>query len=96
MNILSHTSILFIVFLFFYEYARIQRLAEMFAEKKAPYRFWLTHNPDEFLHFPDGSVDLMFSGHTHGLVHPSSRSFLPSRSSSPSCPFFYSFFFING
>eukprot|EP00026_Physarum_polycephalum_P009346 Phypoly_transcript_09467.p1 GENE.Phypoly_transcript_09467~~Phypoly_transcript_09467.p1 ORF type:complete len:412 (+),score=31.21 Phypoly_transcript_09467:141-1376(+) len=46
--------------------ARLEQVAEKFSEKKAAYRFWLTHNPDEFRYFPDGSVDLMFSGHTHG------------------------------
>lgn len=45
---------------------RIIELADHFQEKKAPIQIWLTHNPDEFLYFPNDSVDIMFSGHTHG------------------------------
>jgi predicted MPP superfamily phosphohydrolase len=44
---------------------KIAAVARKFHEKEH-FRIWLVHNPGDFQYFPDGSVDLMFSGHTHG------------------------------
>ncbi len=46
---------------------RIDRLVRQFSEKEH-FRIWLVHNPAEFACFPDGTVDIMFSGHTHGMT----------------------------
>lgn len=54
----------------------ILELADRFQEKKAPIQIWLTHNPDEFLHFPNNAVDIMFSGHTHGMKNTFLKSIL--------------------
>jgi len=43
----------------------IMEVCEKFPNKDYP-RILLVHNPEEFTHFPDGTADLVFSGHTHG------------------------------
>eukprot|EP00026_Physarum_polycephalum_P007721 Phypoly_transcript_07786.p1 GENE.Phypoly_transcript_07786~~Phypoly_transcript_07786.p1 ORF type:complete len:418 (+),score=36.13 Phypoly_transcript_07786:274-1527(+) len=43
----------------------ITQVCQQFPKLEHP-RICLVHNPEEFTHFPDGTADLVFSGHTHG------------------------------
>lgn len=44
----------------------ITKVYTTFPRKEGHLRVFLVHNPEEFVHFPDKEVDIVFSGHTHG------------------------------
>jgi predicted MPP superfamily phosphohydrolase len=46
--------------------AHLERVCARFARREGVARFALLHDPGAFVHMPEGSADLVFSGHTHG------------------------------